>query len=335
MVELTLHPGGPTTDELHLARTAFKELIAAVETDSPMHYPPEVATLTATTMLKASLQDICGLFHRAATNGFGLHTTRTELLRTLLPLTEHSFAGSRWSLLPLPIPLVQRRDLRYVEYFDTFITSHGRVGFARALHSIDDDECMPVRGCLRAKVLASGYVFRECSDVAGAYTVTLVLNVDFGGHLPQWAINAGLQSRVKHIYTLESLLRTSKRSSARPRCGHCSRHFRFFQKPRTCSACGDVFCKRCCDESTCTDCRVAVYSPSSLRPSMLDDTMFRSAGRNRLESSRSAYNLHRALEADQLLGAEPSSLPEGRLKASSVVDLSYLSDFATEHGIDV
>ncbi|KDO19137.1 hypothetical protein SPRG_21477 [Saprolegnia parasitica CBS 223.65] len=282
MVELTLHPGGPTTDELHLARTAFKELIAAVETDSPMHYPPEVATLTATTTLKASLHDICGLFHKAATTGFGLHTTRTELLRTLLPLTEHSFAGSRWSLLPLPIPLVQRRDLRYVEYFDTFITSHGRVGFARALHSVDDDDCRPVRGCVRAKVFASGYVFRECSDLAGAYTVTLVLNVDFGGHLP--------------------------------------------------TACGDVFCKRCCDERTCTDCRVAVYSPSSLRPSMLDDTMFRSAGRNRLESSRSAYNLR--VEAEHLGGAEPSSAPEGRLKSSSVVDLSYLSDFATE-GIDV
>ncbi|KDO24935.1 hypothetical protein SPRG_09579 [Saprolegnia parasitica CBS 223.65] len=319
MVELTLHPGGPTTDELHLARTAFKELIAAVETDSPMHYPPEVATLTATTTLKASLHDICGHFRKAATTGFGLDTTRTELLRTLLPLTEHSFAGSRWSLLPLPIPLVQRRDLRYVEYFDTFITSHGRVGFARALHSVDDDDCMPVRGCLRAKVFASGYVFRECSALAGAYTVTLVLNVDFGGHLPTWAINAGLQARVKHIYTLEGLL--AKR-----------RPFRFFLKPRNCSACGDVFCKRCCDERTCTDCRVAVYSPSSLRPSMLDDTMFRSAGRNRLESSRSAYNLR--AEAEHLGGAEPSSVPEGRLKSSSVVDLSYLSDFATD-GIDV
>ncbi|OQR87261.1 hypothetical protein ACHHYP_09311 [Achlya hypogyna] len=334
MVSLTLHPdvGG---DELQTSKAAFKQLVSAVESDAPASYPAHVSSLTVSTTLRATLGDICSYFVAASASGLGLHTARTKLLSTLLSPTDTAFAGVRWSLLPLPIPLVQRRDLCYTEYFDTFVTAQGRVGFARALHSIKDTY-VPLQGCTRARVYDSGLVFRELGDSHGVFTVTLVLNVDFGGHLPQWAVQAAMQSRVKHIYKLETLLRRSrcqppKRLGQKGHCFHCARPFRFYHKPRHCNECGESFCKKCCDE-TCTDCRVCVFSPSSmLRPSF-DTHTFRS----RLESSRSAYSLY--APTTQLDVVEASSLPEGRLKAGSIVDLSYLADFAPDeisHAVDV
>ncbi|OQR93823.1 hypothetical protein THRCLA_08334 [Thraustotheca clavata] len=342
-------PQNAQSDYLLQAKRSFKCLVSSIEHDTPLHFGSTISSLTSTGIIRCSLKEICAFFHVTCETNADinntLNMTRTKPLQTLAPLTSHSFSGLRWSLLPSPIPLMQRRDLCYVEYFDTFMTSTGRVGFAQAIHSIQDNvHCPEITSCIRAKTYHSGYVFRETNEPE-VFEVTIVMNMDFGGHLPQWAINVTLQSQIKHIYKLESLIKAktlhrtqSVKLDGKLHCHHCSRQFHFFQKPLRCTQCDRIFCKRCCSgdakdgsDRTCNDCRVCMYSPRSItRPSILEGTVF-SSTRCRLESSFSVPN--------DCTYETSSSLPEVRMKSSSTVDLSYLSDFGdfsiNKHGIDV
>ncbi|KAG9405264.1 hypothetical protein AC1031_004372 [Aphanomyces cochlioides] len=235
-----------------------------------IHEPTRAAYCSVSTM-EASLADFGGFFHLDSPEEYNAFA---ETLSPHFIARKHLFtvqearesiglsASIAWYAHRV-MPLVASRDLCVLEY-RTAVEIHDdirghRKGWVRCLHSVEIDDCPPLRGYRRSRLSRSGHLVLE-TDMPGIVEVFSVVIPEYGGRLLSCMATKLTHRHLSHALKIEEYIAKTglipwlddtdgpdivRLSEFTQKCSRCDRSFSWRRRRRECRVCYKTICKKC------------------------------------------------------------------------------------------
>ncbi|RHZ42438.1 hypothetical protein DYB26_001708 [Aphanomyces astaci] len=236
--------------------------------DDPLA-PPGVVSFCAVTDVKATVDDVAGLFYTPTTADYRAYCQQSAkgsldaaVLYTLAApsssFPRHSIA-IKWVAMTLMAGM-PARDVVFLECHHDFDMQGGRRGWVRCCKSIEISCCPDLRdshGLVRGSFHRAGFVCVE-TDVPGTLRVTYVVQMDVRTRLPRILAAAAVRKWTRRLENMQLCVWGRKLSTetflpldklipqdTRGRCILCQRKFGAFGAKESCRKCGHVVCRSC------------------------------------------------------------------------------------------